>query len=71
MHLDHSRLGAFMIFVVFILQLSLDLQLEAEYWLAEMEDLLRAVWIPKENKVDGIKIQLTDVARSWWQAEGH
>lgn len=34
-----------------------------------MENLLQQATIPKENRVDGVCIQLTNVARIWWLAE--
>ena len=43
--------------------------LDAEQWLINMTDLLNAARIPSENQVEVAKIQLKDVARSWWLAE--
>ena len=34
-----------------------------------MTDLLKAARIPAENQVEVAKIQLKDVARTWWLAE--
>ena len=35
----------------------------------DMTDLLKAARIPGENQVEVTKIQLKDVARTWWLAE--
>ena len=43
--------------------------LDAEQWLIGIIDLLKAAQVPKENQVEVAKIQLKDVARSWWLAE--
>ena len=43
--------------------------LDAEQWLIDMTDLLKAARIPGENQVEVAKIQLKDVARTWWLAE--
>ena len=43
--------------------------LDAEQWLIDMTDLLKAARIPAENQVEVAKIQLNDVARTWWLAE--
>ena len=43
--------------------------LNTEQWLIDMTDLLKAARIPGENQVEVAKIQLKDVARTWWLAE--
>jgi len=43
--------------------------LDAEQWLIDTTDLLNAARVPKENQVEVAKIQLKDVARTWWLAE--
>ena len=43
--------------------------LQAEQWLTDVENLLKAVRIPETDQVEVVKIQLTDVARTWWLAE--
>ena len=43
--------------------------LDAEQWLTDTTDLLNAARVPKENQVDVAKIQLKDIARTWWLAE--
>jgi len=43
--------------------------LDAEQWLTDTTDLLNAARVPKENQVEVAKIQLKDVARTWWLAE--
>ena len=43
--------------------------LNAEQWLVDMTDLLKTARIPEENQVEVAKIQLRDVARTWWLAE--
>ena len=43
--------------------------LDAEQWLIDTTDLLKAAWIPDGNQVKVAKIQLKDVARTWWLAE--
>jgi len=43
--------------------------LDAEQWLTDTSDLLNAARVPKENQVEVAKIQLKDVARTWWLAE--
>lgn len=35
-----------------------------------VKDLIRAEWIPKEDKVNVMKIQLTNVTKTWWQVKG-
>jgi len=40
--------------------------LDAEQWLVDMTDLLRVARVPDENQVEMAKIQLNDVARTWW-----
>ena len=32
-------------------------------------DLMRATWIPKEDQLEVTKIQLKDIARTWWLVE--
>jgi len=39
--------------------------LDAEQWLVDTTDLLKAAWIPEDNQVEVAKIQLKDVARTW------
>jgi len=34
-----------------------------------MTDLLKATRVPNENQVEMTKIQLKDVAKTWWLAE--
>jgi len=43
--------------------------LEAEQWLTDTSDLLNAARVPQENQVEVAKIQLKDIARTWWLAE--
>lgn len=43
--------------------------MKAEQWTIVMENLLKAARIPKENQVEVVYIQLTNVARTWWLAE--
>ena len=43
--------------------------LEAEQWLTDTTDLLNAARVPNENQVEVAKIQLKDIARTWWLAE--
>ena len=43
--------------------------LDAEQWLIDTTDLLKAARVPDENQVEVAKIQLKDVARTWWLAE--
>jgi len=43
--------------------------LEAEQWLTDTTDLLNAARVPQESQVEVAKIQLKDVARTWWLAE--
>ena len=43
--------------------------MDAEQWLIDTIDLLTAARILAENRVEVIKIQLKDVARTWWLAE--
>lgn len=43
--------------------------LQAEQWLVDTANLLRAAGIPDVDQVEVIKIQLTDIARTWWLAE--
>ena len=41
----------------------------AEQWLTDMVNLLEAANIPAADQVKVVKVQLTDVARTWWLAE--
>ena len=43
--------------------------LDAEQWLIDTTYLLKAARIPDQNQVKVVKIQLKDVARTWWLAE--
>jgi len=43
--------------------------LDAEQWQIDTIDLLKAARIPDENHVEVAKIQLKDVARTWWLVE--
>ena len=43
--------------------------LDAEQWLVDMTNLLNVDRVPKDNQVEVIKIQLIDVAQTWWIAE--
>ena len=43
--------------------------LDAEQWLIDVINLLKAAWIPEENQLEVAKIQLKNVARTWWLAE--
>jgi len=43
--------------------------LDAEQWFRDIIDLLIAARIPTDNQVAIAKIQLKDVARSWWLVE--
>ncbi|XP_020243711.1 uncharacterized protein LOC109821969 [Asparagus officinalis] len=42
---------------------------EAEMWLQTMDRLLRAAKIPDEDRVDIVQLQLSNIARTWWDAE--
>ena len=46
-----------------------EMPLEAEQWITDMEDLLKAAKIPEADRVEVIAVRLTDVARTWWLAE--
>ena len=41
-----------------------EMPLEAEQWLTDMENLLKAAKIPEADRVEVINIRLTDVART-------
>jgi len=43
--------------------------LDAEQWLIDMTDLLKAARIPNKNQMEVAKIQLKDVSRTRWLAE--
>ena len=43
--------------------------LEAEQWLVDMANLLRAAKVPEVDQVEAVVIQLEDIARVWWLAE--
>jgi len=43
--------------------------LNAEQWLIDIMDLVKAARVPEKNQVEVTKIQLRDVARIWWLAE--
>ena len=43
--------------------------LDSQQWLVNMTDLLKAIRIPDENQVEMTKIQLKDVAKTWWLEE--
>ena len=43
--------------------------LNAEQRMMDRTDLIKAAQIPDENQVEVAKIQLKDVARTWWLAE--
>ena len=43
--------------------------LEAEQWITDMTNLLEAAKIPAADQVNVIKVQFSDVARTWWLAE--
>ena len=43
--------------------------LDVEQWLIDIIDLLKAVRVLEENQVEVAKIQLKDIARTWWLAE--
>ena len=43
--------------------------LDAEQWLFDTTNLLKAARIPNENQVKVAKIQLKDMVRTWWLAE--
>ena len=43
--------------------------LEADQWLVDMTNLLAAARIPAVEQVEVVKIQLTDLALTWWLAE--
>jgi len=43
--------------------------LDAEQWLVDVTNLLSAARVPEADKVEVIRVQLTDVARSWWLVE--
>jgi hypothetical protein len=43
--------------------------LVAEQWLTDMVNLLEAANVPAADQVKVVKVQLTDIARTWWLAE--
>jgi len=43
--------------------------LDAEQWLVDMTNLLNAVPVLKDKKVEVVMVQLTNVARTWCLAE--
>ena len=43
--------------------------LDVEQWLIDTTDLLKVAQIPEENQVEIVKIQLQDIARTWWLAK--
>ena len=43
--------------------------LDAEQWLIDTTDLLKAARVPEEDQVEVAKIQLQDVVRNWWLAK--
>ena len=43
--------------------------LDAEKWLVDTINLLKAAWVLDKNQVKVAKIQLKDVARIWWLTE--
>jgi len=43
--------------------------LDVEQWIMDTTHLMKAARIPDENQVEVAKIQLKDVARTWWLAE--
>ena len=43
--------------------------LEAEQWLVDMGNLLRAAKVPEADQVEAVVIQLEDIALVWWLAE--
>ena len=43
--------------------------LESEQWITDVENLLEAANVPVADYVKVVKVQLTDVARTWWLAE--
>ena len=44
-------------------------RLDAKQWLIDITHLLKVARVPEENQVEIAKIQLKDVARTWWLAE--
>ena len=48
---------------------SIERPLDAEQWRMDTTDLMKAARIPDENQVEVAKIQLKDVARTWWLVE--
>ena len=44
--------------------------LDAEQWLIDTRDPLKVAKTPKEDQVEVAKIQLKDVAKTWWLAGG-
>ena len=49
--------------------LGIDNPVDAERWLVDTTDLLKVARVPNENQVEVAKIQLKDMARTWWLAE--
>ena len=43
--------------------------LESEQWITDMENLLEAANVPIVDYVKVVKVQLTDIARTWWLTE--
>ena len=43
--------------------------LESEQWITDVENLLEVANVPATDYVKVVRVQLTDVARTWWLAE--
>ena len=43
--------------------------LEADQWLADMVNLLEAAKVPEADRVTVVRVQLTDITRTWWLSE--
>jgi len=43
--------------------------LDAEQWLIDMTNLLKATHVPEEYQVEMVKAQLMGMAKTWWLAE--
>ena len=42
--------------------------LEAEQWLIQIGEIFYEARVPAEDKMSIVRIQLLDLARTWWQA---
>lgn len=47
----------------------ISIALKIVQWIVDMEQLLEATYISNEDRLNTIRIQLTDIAKSWWLTE--